>query len=74
MMSVQGTQQVTLSVRIVEMERSTAKALRLNVATADPTAPGYHNFEIGTGDTGVLSSVLDSFGLLKFPCAPATST
>ncbi|TCS13167.1 pilus assembly protein CpaC [Caulobacter sp. BK020] len=67
MMSVQGTQQVTLSVRIVEMERSTAKALRLNVATADPTAPGYHNFEIGTGDTGVVSSVLDSFGLLKFP-------
>lgn len=67
MMSVQGSQQVTLSVRIVEMERSTAKALRLNVATADPAAPGYHKFVIGTGDTGVLSSVLDSFGLLKFP-------
>lgn len=67
MMSVQGSQQVTLSVRIVEMERATAKALRLNVATADPTAPGYHQFVIGTGDTGVVSGVLDSFGLLKFP-------
>lgn len=65
--TVQGSQQVTLSVRIVEMERATAKALRLNVGTADPASPSYHKFVIGTGDTGVLSSVLDSFGLLKFP-------
>lgn len=67
LMTVQGSQQVTLSVRIVEMERATAKALRLNVGTADPASPSYHKFVIGTGDTGVLSSVLDSFGLLKFP-------
>ncbi len=32
MMSVQGTQQVMLSVRFVEMQRTTAKDLRLNVA------------------------------------------
>ena len=31
MLSVQGTQQVMLSVRFVEMERTTAKNLRLNV-------------------------------------------
>ena len=31
MMSVQGTQQVMLSVRFVEMERTTAKDLRLNI-------------------------------------------
>jgi pilus assembly protein CpaC len=67
LMTVQGSQQVTLSVRIVEMERATAKALRLNVATADPASPSYHKFVIGTGDTGVIGGVLDSFGLLKFP-------
>jgi pilus assembly protein CpaC len=67
LMTVQGSQQVTLSVRIVEMERATAKALRLNVATADPASPTYHKFVIGTGDTGGIGSVLDSFGLLKFP-------
>ena len=59
MMSVQGSQQVMLTVRFVEVERNIAKGLRLNVET--------HNIDtsrpfISTGDTigGVL---LDSFGL-----------
>lgn len=67
MLSVQGSQQVTLSVRIVEMERATAKALRLNMNSANPASPNYHNFVIGTGDTGVATTLTDTFGLLKFP-------
>ena len=59
MMSVQGSQQVMLTVRFVELERNVAKGLRLNVETnnLDLERPF-----ISTGDTlgGVL---LDSFGL-----------
>lgn len=59
MMSVQGSQQVMLTVRFVEVERTVAKGLRLNVETnnLDLERPF-----ISTGDT--LSGVLlDSFGL-----------
>jgi pilus assembly protein CpaC len=61
MMSVQGTQQVMLSVRFVEMERTTAKDLKLNVQqTATNTNPAV---TVTTGDT--LASTLTtatSFG------------
>lgn len=40
MMSVQGTQQVMLSVRFVEMSRNIAKTLRVNTATPNPGIPG----------------------------------
>jgi len=39
MMTVQGTQQVMLSVRFVEMERSLAKELRVNAATPSAGIP-----------------------------------
>jgi pilus assembly protein CpaC len=62
MLSVQGTQQVMLSVRFVEMERSAAKDLRLNTqATGIGSSPGV---AVTTGDTLVNSaqSVLQTFG------------
>ncbi len=67
MMGVEGTQQVMLSVRFVEMERTTAKNLRLNVSRTCHTTncPGSNNvFSVTTGDTLVntTKSVLDSFG------------
>ncbi len=40
MMSVQGIQQVMLSVRFVEMERSVAKQLRANASSPNGGAPG----------------------------------
>ena len=59
MMSVQGSQQVMLTVRFVELERNVAKGLRLNVETNDLDLDRPF---ISTGDT--LSGVLlDSFGL-----------
>lgn len=62
MLSVQGTQQVQLSVRFVEMERSTAKDLRLNVRQT-PTDPN-PQVSVLTGDTLVntAQSVLNTFG------------
>lgn len=59
MMSVQGTQQVMLSVRFVEVSRNVAKGLRTNVSThnLDPNRPF-----IATGDT-LSGAILDSFGL-----------
>src|SRR6185437_6183270 len=62
MMSVQGTQQVMLSVRFVEMERTTAKDLRLNVQqTPTTTNP---QVVVQTGDTliNTAQSALNSFG------------
>lgn len=62
MMSVQGTQQVMLSVRFVEMQRTTAKDLRLNVQqTPTTTSP---QVAVTTGDTLVNSAqtMLQSFG------------
>ena len=63
MMSVQGTQQVMLSVRFVEMERTTAKDLRLNVQqTRTNTNPAV---TVTTGDTllSTAKNAADSFGL-----------
>jgi pilus assembly protein CpaC len=63
MMSVQGTQQVMLSVRFVEMERTTAKDLRLNVSqdrtNSNPAVT------VLTGDSLVHSvqSAAKSFGI-----------
>lgn len=62
MMSVQGTQQVMLSVRFVEMERTTAKNLRLNTEqTPTNTNP---QVSVVTGDTLVnaAQSALTTFG------------
>jgi pilus assembly protein CpaC len=62
MMSVQGTQQVMLSVRFVEMERTTAKNLRLNVSqdrtNSNPAVT------VRTGDTLVnaVQSAASTFG------------
>jgi pilus assembly protein CpaC len=63
MMSVQGTQQVMLSVRFVEMERTTAKDLRLNVSqdrtNSNPAVT------VLTGDTLVntAQNAMKSFGV-----------
>jgi pilus assembly protein CpaC len=51
MLGVQGTQQVMLSVRFVEMDRSIAKDLQLNVQSAAQAAGHSTAFAIATGDT-----------------------
>jgi pilus assembly protein CpaC len=68
MMTVEGTQQVMLSVRFVEMNRSTAKALRINVdaAAAFDKVTGIPRFNFSTGDTvaaGVKSQ--NTFGFIE---------
>ena len=62
MMSVQGTQQVMLSVRFVEMERNAAKDLRLNVQQTQTTTNP--QVTVLTGDTLVntAATALNSFG------------
>ncbi len=63
MMSVQGVQQVMLSVRFVEMERRIAKDLRVN--TQSPNMRPHHPF-LFTGDTNVNASIgLSSFGAIQ---------
>jgi pilus assembly protein CpaC len=64
MMSVQGTQQVMLSVRFVEMERTTAKDLRINVDANVPGA-GRPAVNVTTGDTliNTVQAASKSFGL-----------
>lgn len=68
MMSVQGVQQVMLSVRFVEMERSVAKDLRVNSASPSAGRPGQpfplipHEPYITTGDTIIGAGALDTFG------------
>jgi pilus assembly protein CpaC len=61
MMTVQGTQQVMLSVRFVEMERTVAKDLRLNVQQT-PTNTG-PQVAVTSGDTVnfVANSALNTF-------------
>jgi len=63
MLSVQGTQQVMLSVRFVEMERSAAKDLRINVQQT-PTINTNPVVTIQTGDTLVnaATTALNTFG------------
>ncbi|HEX5380004.1 MAG TPA: type II and III secretion system protein family protein [Phenylobacterium sp.] len=74
MLGVEGTQQVMLSVRFVEMERSTAKGLRLNVnrSNSNPgsgaSASGDEPYvSVFTGDTNVKNggALIDSFGKLS---------
>jgi pilus assembly protein CpaC len=63
MLSVQGTQQIMLSVRFVEMQRTAAKNLRLNTqATGIGSNPLVN---ITTGDTliNVSQTTLDSIGV-----------
>jgi len=63
MLSVQGVQQVMLSVRFVEMERSAAKALRAN--TSSPNVAEGRPF-ITTGDQFVNGGAgLDPFGIAQ---------
>jgi pilus assembly protein CpaC len=62
MLSVQGTQQVMLSVRFVEMERTTAKNLRLNTQVSGiGSSP---QVAVTTGDTllGNAQNLMNSFG------------
>ncbi|HEY0651042.1 type II and III secretion system protein family protein, partial [Phenylobacterium sp.] len=62
MLGVEGTQQIMLSVRFVEMQRTTAKNLKLNVnrlpTNSDPS------ITVFTGDTNVKNNgfLVDSFG------------
>ena len=67
MLSVEGTQQVMLSVRFVEMERSTAKQLGVNLesdALAVNSVTGKPHVAINTTDTLASAFGLPSFGSL----------
>jgi pilus assembly protein CpaC len=63
MMSVQGTQQVMLSVRFVEMERTTAKDLGINVQQTP--SRGNPSVTVTTGETllGQSATVQNTFGI-----------
>jgi pilus assembly protein CpaC len=65
MLGVEGTQQIMLSVRFVEMERTTAKNLKLNVNRL-PTN-GDPSVSVFTGDTNVRQGgvLTDSFGAIS---------
>src|SRR5579871_4026128 len=62
LLSVQGTQQVMLSVRFVEMDRSAAKNLGLNVSQTSTT--GQPQITVATGDALVnaATTALSNFG------------
>lgn len=64
MLGVEGTQQVMLSVRFVEMERSIAKDLQINVQSAAQAAGKSPAFAIATGDTihGTTNLLTNLFG------------
>ncbi|QUD88583.1 type II and III secretion system protein family protein [Phenylobacterium montanum] len=51
LLGVEGTQQVMLSVRFVEMKRTMAKDLQVNVESAAQAVGHSPAFSIGTGDT-----------------------
>ena len=65
MMSVEGTQQIMLSVRFVEMERKVAKDLKVNVSRPElgdsSSSPG---LQVVTGDTlsGTVNLLENTFG------------
>lgn len=59
MMGVEGSQQVMLSVRFVEMQRSVEKDLGLNLSRGNVASPGSPPFAIQTG-----SAISNSFGSL----------
>jgi len=64
MLGVEGTQQVMLSVRFVEMERSIAKDLQINVQSASQAVGKSPAFAIATGDTihGTTNLLSNLFG------------
>src|SRR5262249_41710800 len=68
MMSVQGTQQVMLSVRFVEMNRNLAKTLRVNTATPGVGIPN-GTFSVIPGrayvQSGNSTSGQDRFGIFQ---------
>ena len=65
MLGVEGTQQVMLSVRFVEMDRTTAKNLRLNVSRTP--SHGDPSITVLTGDTNVTNhgALVNSFGAVS---------
>jgi pilus assembly protein CpaC len=63
MMSVQGTQQVMLSVRFVEMKRTTAKDLRINTQQTPTNTNPVVNIVTGDSLLGGLGSITNTFGL-----------
>jgi pilus assembly protein CpaC len=74
MLGVEGTQQIMLSVRFVEMERTTAKNLRLNVNRSDynPVSGASRSGDspftsVFTGDTNVKNGgkLVESFGVVS---------
>jgi len=67
MLSVEGVQQVMLQVRFVEMQRSTAKDLHLNLASPASPAKG-SGFQIVTGD-----DITSNNGALSVNTTNATS-
>jgi pilus assembly protein CpaC len=62
MMSVQGTQQVMLSVRFVEMERTTAKNLGLNLSLRGTTTNPAVTVTSGQTLIGQAQTVMNTFG------------
>jgi pilus assembly protein CpaC len=64
MLGVEGTQQIMLSVRFVEMQRSVAKDLRINLVS--PTGNGNPDFQIFTGPaTNGGTNILEgTFGII----------
>lgn len=88
MMSVEGAQQVMLSVRFVEMERTAAKNLSLNVSTTGsnhfsintgqglPTSFGTLQamFHIGNTDLTIALDALEDKGLVKTLAEPNLTT
>jgi len=63
MMGVEGTQQVQLEVRFVEMERTTAKALSINVSGVGATGNPTFNFSSGAQNIGSLVGTPGTIGL-----------
>ncbi len=67
MMTVEGTQQVMLSVRFVEMERTTAKNLGLNTFILTHNVGSQPNYNVFTGPNGPnnLPSSAEAFGVVS---------
>jgi pilus assembly protein CpaC len=88
MMSVEGVEQVMLSVRFVEMERTAAKDLNFNISTVgsnhvfvntgQPTTNTFGTlagtFHIGTTDLTVALDALETKGLVKTLAEPNLTT
>jgi pilus assembly protein CpaC len=75
MMGVEGTQQVMLSVRFVEMQRSVAKDLRLNVASQDSAERNGNGFAFLSGAVATgTDSILEKFGLTSLVFHGGTDT